>query len=131
MSSKWICLNCDNVNEISESRCKNCHSTRYWSGLAATAINNGEETIYSKQPTIWMLDEVAFRPASKRKLSKCPACTKLMFFSDTACPHCHHVLSKDEQGNRIAVNKFGLPYYLKGIIIWALIIWGLTYLVSE
>jgi hypothetical protein len=130
MSTKWICLNCDSVNDKESSFCNQCNSPHFWSGLAATAIKNGSETIYSKQPTIWLLDEVAFRKGSKRKLSKCPSCTKLMFISDIACPHCCHVLSEPELENRVTVNRYGAAYYIKSIIIWGLIIWGLSYLAS-
>lgn len=126
-----MCLQCDAVNVNENTRCNRCNASKLLNALNVTVIKLGSRTIYAKHPTIWMLDEVAFRKHSKRKLSKCPSCNKLMFASDMACPHCCYVLSDNEQQNRIVVNQFGAMYYFKSVLIWCLILWGLFLLSSS
>lgn len=131
MSDKWICIDCDYVNDKHSSDCYRCHSSKFWKGVESIEIVAAHERIYVKKPSIWMRDEVAFRSDSGLRLTKCPKCVKIMFHGDRGCPHCQHILSEVEMEKQTVINRFGLSYYMKSIVIWGLILYGISYVASQ
>ena len=129
MSSKWICLKCDSVNE--KSKCYRCEAKRFNKGIDVVEVNDGTKSIYVKVPTIWRRnDSAVFSSKSKEMLAKCPQCNMVIYFGDCACLHCQHVLTEAELHQQEAINHFGVIYYLKSIAIWCVAIGVLAYLIS-
>ena len=126
MSDKWICLDCEHLNNRADSHCSSCNTSYSRYGVDVTEIQNGREVIYAKHPTMRGSDEVVFgfwNP--RRSLSKCPSCNMLMFTNDLACPHCCHILSSEEKLQQKVVNNFSVAFYLKSAIVSVLILLAL------
>jgi hypothetical protein len=131
ISYKWICLVCNTTNDKCRSDCSSCHSRKFYHGVEAVQVSDGENIADVKMPTIWGRDELAFHFGSNMWLSKCPACQKIMFHSDCACPHCHHFLTAEEKAAQTIINQFSWKYYLKSALIWVTTILCIAYMVSH